>query len=373
MNDIFKYINKYGNLTFEEKSVTDVDILVFSQISYLNYSNAFISDKDEIKLSVVWKKTREYNVKPAGLAPKKAFKIMEVLWTKKRYKDLLLKNYVYYVAEDTQFGAITIKVPNEHIYVVFEGTDDTLCGWKEDFKLAYVYPTESQKMAAKYLNDTINIFGPDVIVCGHSKGGNLALVGAMNTKFFKKNKIKKIYSFDGPGLKDEEFSSLNYKFIKNKLINIIPNGSLVGVLLNQENVTVIKSKGIGILQHQTTTWVINDDKFEPAVQDKLSKKLDISISRWLAKYDYKKREEIIESIFGVFENANIKKLSDIKMNNLESLYKIIKSSKKMSFETKEVIRTSIKLLATDFGTEIMNESQKLKNNLGDIFNDITKK
>lgn len=373
MNNLFKYIKKYGKMTFEEKAVTDIDILIFSQIPYLNYNDIFSSNNNEIKISLLWEKAKKNNIKPVGLASKKAFKIMETLYTQERYKDLVLKNYVYHIADDTQFGAITIKGPNNSIFIAFEGTDDTLCGWKEDFKLSYLYPTESQKLAAKYLNNTIKIFGPGVIVCGHSKGGNLALVGAMNTNIFKKGKIKKIYSFDGPGLKDEEFASLNYKLIRSKLVNIIPNASLVGVLLNQENVTVIKSTGIGILQHQSTTWVIDEDKFELATQSKLSKKLDVSISKWLSKHDYQEREKIIVGVFSIFENANIKKLSDIKVNKLESVYKIIKSSKNISNETKTVIRTSIKLLATGFGTEIINDNPKLKSNIENILDEVVKK
>ena len=354
MNNLFKYIKKYGNLTFSEKTVTDVDILIFSQISYLNYTDAF-KNINEIKLSDLWKKTKKINDRVSGFAPKKAFKIMEDLCTKKRYMDLILKNYVYYLSDDIQFGALSICGVDDNVYVVFEGTDDTVSGWKEDFELAYIYPTGSQKLAAKYLNETIKLFGPNIIVCGHSKGGNLALVGSMNTSFLKKRKIKKIYSFDGPGLKDEEFRSLNYMLIKNKLINIIPNASLVGVILNQENVTVIKSMGIGIFQHAATTWIVNDDKFELAKQDKLSEKLDISISRWLSKHDYKERKEIVEGIFSIFENAGMKKISDIKINNLENVHKIIKLSKNMSKETKDVINNSMKLFANDFGKEIIKK------------------
>ena len=372
MNNLFKYIKKYGSSTFDEKEFTDIDVLIFSQIPYLDYNNVFTSNKDEIKLSALWEESKEYNTKPVNIALRKTIKIMETISTQKRYKDLILTNYVYHVADDTQFGAITIKA-SDYSYVVFEGTDDTLNGWKEDFMLSYLYPTESQKMAIKYLKNTIKLFGPKIIVCGHSKGGNLSLVSAMKLNIFKKNKIKKIYSFDGPGLKDEEFQSLNYKLVKKKLINIIPNASLVGVLLNQENIRVIKSMGIGILQHQPTTWIINDDKFELTVQNKLSKKLDVAITKWLAKHDYKEREEIITGIFSVLENANIKKISDIKMNKLESVYNIIKSSQNMSSETKNVINTSIKLLATDFGEEIINESKKIKQSLENTFESIIKK
>ena len=372
MNNMFKYIINYGNKSFDEKSVTEVDILIFSQIPYLDFNDIVINEKNGIKLSELWKKARSKNEKQTSIAQKNAFKLLDIISTKKRYKDLILKNYVYLLAEDTQFGAISIVVPNDLIYVAFEGTDSTIWGWKEDFKLSYIYPTESQRLAVKYLNSIIKLNGPKVVVCGHSKGGNLALVGAMNTNIIKKTRIKQIYSFDGPGLKDEEFKSINYKLVRSKLVNIIPNLSLVGVLLNQENVRVVKSSGIGILQHDVTTWQIEDDQLKPSTQDKLSKRLDECISNWLKKYNYKEREEIIEGVFSIFETANVKSFSDI--NNLEIVYKIIKSSRDMSDETREVILTAIKLLVTDFGADIINdgkkELQELHQNIENFFEKI---
>ena len=365
-NNMFKYISNYGNLTFEEKSVTEIDILIFSQISYLNFNNIFINQNEEIKLLDLWQKARKNNIESQGFGHKVAFKLLDIISTKKRYKDLILKNYVYILEEDTQFGAISIIVPNDSIYVSFEGTDNTIWGWKEDFKLTYIYPTESQRYAASYLNNAIKLNGPNVIVCGHSKGGNLALVGAMNTNIIKKLKIKKIYSFDGPGLKDEEFKSIKYKIIRNKLVNIIPNLSLVGILLNQENKRVIKSRGVGIFQHDVTTWQIEEDYLKPSTQDKLSKRLEDSISDWLNKYNYKEREEIIEGVFSIFETSGINNFNDI--DSFNDIYIIVKSSLDMSKETREVILNAIKLLVTDFSTELINDSKKeIQDNLEKIF------
>lgn len=359
MNNIFKYIQKYGDLTFEEKSVSVVDILIFSQIPYLNFKEEIPCGKEGIKLSILWKKIRKYNTEGKGLPQKSATRILDMLSIKKRYKDLILKDYKYHLASDTQFGAISIIVPNDYVYAVFEGTDGTVSGWKEDFNLAYVYPTVSQKLATEYLNDLIKLSGPKIVVCGHSKGGNLALASSMNINILKKSKIHKIYSFDGPGLKMEEFKSVNYKLVRNKLVNIIPNLSLVGVLLMQENLTVIKSIGIGVYQHDVTTWIVEDDNLKRATQHKLSKRLDKSIGNWLDKYNYEERKQIIEGIFSILEKANIQNFYDIKENKLKSIYAIFKSSLDISKETREVILNSIKLLALGFSSDIINDGKKL--------------
>lgn len=366
MYNIYKYIREYKDITFEEHPVTELDILIFTQIPYIDFSGSFENKEEEVTLSVLWERAKKQNIKTMGFGHRVALKMLDEISSTKRYKDLILKNYIYCLAEDTQFGAISIVVPNEYTYVIFEGTDNTIWGWKEDFKLAYMYPTESQKMAAKYLNDNIKLNGSKVVVCGHSKGGNLALVGAMNTNILKKTKIHKIYSLDGPGLKNEEFRSLKYKLVRKKLVNIIPNASLIGVLLKQENVRVVKSRGLGLLQHDVITWVIDDDKLKPAVQDKLSIRLDESISKWLDCHNYSEREEIIEGIFSVFESSNIKTYTDI--NSLEEIYKIVKSTLDLSEDTKEVISTSLKLLMLGIGTDIINDTlEELEENVEKYF------
>jgi len=221
-------------------------------------------------------------------------------------------------------------------------------------------------MASKYLNDNIKMKGSKVVVCGHSKGGNLALVGAMNTNILKKTKIHKIYSLDGPGLKKEEFRSIKYKLVRNKLINIIPNASLIGVLLEQEKVKVVKSRGLGLLQHDVTTWVTDGDKLKLSAQDKLSVSLNESINTWLELHNYQEREEIIEGIFSIFESSNIKSYSDI--NSFEEIYKIIKSTLDLSDDTKEVIFTSLKLLMSGIKTDIINDiSEEIEENIEKYF------
>ena len=366
MYNIYKYIREYKDKNFEEHPITELDILIFTQIPYIDFSGSFEYKEEQVTLSVLWERAKKHNIKTMGFGHRVALKMLDEISNTKRYKDLILKNYIYYLAEDVQFGAISIVVPNEYTYVVFEGTDNSIWGWKEDFKLAYMYPTESQKMAAKYLNDNIKLSGSKVVVCGHSKGGNLALVGAMNTNILKKIKIHKIYSLDGPGLKKEEFKSIKYKLVRKKLVNIIPNASLIGVLLKQENVRVVKSMGLGLLQHDVVTWITEDDKLKPAVQDKLSIRLDESISKWLDSHNYKEREEIIEGIFSVFESSNIKTYSDI--NSFKEIYKIIKSTLNLSEDTKEVISTSLKLLMSGIGTDIINDTiEELEENIEKYF------
>ena len=39
MEKIFDYVNKYGNYDFDEKALGELDMLIFSHLSYLDLSN----------------------------------------------------------------------------------------------------------------------------------------------------------------------------------------------------------------------------------------------------------------------------------------------------------------------------------------------
>ena len=51
----------------------------------------------------------------------------------------------------TQFAAVTFRLPSGTLVVAFRGTDDSLVGWKEDFNMAFQYPVPAQVSAAEYL------------------------------------------------------------------------------------------------------------------------------------------------------------------------------------------------------------------------------
>lgn len=359
MDDIFKYIKKFGDKSFSEEPVNEVDIAIFSQLSYIDFSKVESCKHDVgLNLEDSWILAKEKNKNERSLAHKNAIKIISEVYNTNRYKEIVVSNFFYKTTDNTQFGAITLSGIDNYLYVVFEGTDDTIAGWKEDFALTYTYPTEAQVMAKNYLTNILKTHNKDAIILGHSKGGNLALAAALDVSLFKKMRIKKIYSLDGPGLKRSEFHSLKYKLIRKKLINIIPNRSIVGVLLEQENVEVVKSRALGLTQHLPTTWIVENKSFKRAKQDKLSIRFDESINNWLDKYNYDERKFIVESVFNLFLEADIKSLNDLKITKLDNLQRLFKESKDMSDETKEVIGNSFKLLASEFSSDILEDGKK---------------
>lgn len=352
---IVKYIKKYSNCTFLEKPFNEIDNIIFSQLTYLNFEKIVPNDNMTIALNEAIKLYLENytykETKKEGIAQKDTYKLLNSLLNSKRYKDVHISNYIYIGNKDIQFSAMVFKYKKLFKYIAFEGTDDLISGWKENFKLVYQFPTISHKYAINYLNNTIKLFDKNVIVGGHSKGGNLALVAAMYCNPLKRLRIKKIYNIDGPGLRLKEFNSKAFSRVKDKYIHIVPNYSYIGVLLRNNEYKVIKTTRRDIMAHSPLTWVIDDNKFVETNLSKFSKNLETGVITWLDNHNDLKRKKVVNTIFQAIEDCGIDKLSSL--GKLKNLMKVINSLKTIDPETKELAVDFIK-----FNTSYILENRK---------------
>ena len=364
----FAFIDKYGKVSYKDKKETEIDILLFSQLAYLPIDNIDFKNNQKYTLEEIATNIDRSVFLESLIAQRNALKLLDTIKDLPRFKEIKVTDYSYIMDENSQFGAVTFILPNKKIVIAFQGTDNTIAGWKEDAILSYKYPTTSQELAGSYVEKIISKYKRSVIICGHSKGGNLALVGAMRTTLLKKLAIKEIYSFDGPGLREKEFNSNQYKQVRKKLHNIIPNESMVGVLFNQENLDVIKSDAKGIMQHATTSWQVEDDRLVRTNKSALSDNLDKAIYDWLSNYDLEQRKLIIDEVFGLLEKSNIKRVSDISDNYLRSFLEVLKATETLENQTKVVIFNCLKLLSTTLSKtlinmELDNLKKKINNNI----------
>ena len=150
MTNIYDYVKKYGNILFEEKDFNDLDNIVFSYLTYLNYTKTSIKDNthtleeiaNEYLVENGYKRIHKTEVSQRG-----AFKLLELIKNKKRYKNIILSDYIYNTNNEMQFSAITFNINKNLKCIYFEGTDELVSGWKEDFLLASTFPIPSQKQA----------------------------------------------------------------------------------------------------------------------------------------------------------------------------------------------------------------------------------
>lgn len=355
--DIFEYAKKYGKYSFEEEAFNEIDNAVFSSLSYINFldivsSNIF--NKITVKEAADKYFLRYKDDATYILGVKYARKLLKMIKNTKRYGNLYLYNYVYEARDDQQFSAITIELNKELVYVSFEGTDHLVSGWKEDFMAAYMFPIRSQRMAIKYINKNFFFSNKRIILGGHSKGGNLAMVAGMYANYFIRNKVVKIYSNDGFGLLKEQFESKNYSYVKDKLVHFMPEFSLVGLLLyHEDNHIVVSSSEKGPIEHDLHTWLVDDKTFVRGELNSFCKALDDEIMIWLDKYDNTERERLVLSLFDIFDRAKIDSLIDI-MDNKKLIFNLIKESKELTEEDRDMLKDFIGMLFNSF-TEVKKE------------------
>lgn len=339
MAGINTYIKEYGDKTFNEEKFNEIDNVILSSVVYLNFDGIVPKNKKSISLceagNIFLYKYNYFDVSKLGIAQKVSYKILKQIVNTKRYKDIQMYNYKYIWDTDTQFGAVCFKVKKKFIYVAFEGTDNLLSGWKEDFQMAYEFPVPSQKLAVKYLNENIKLFDKNIIVGGHSKGGNLALVSSMYCKNRINKKIKQIYSNDGPGLKKEQIESENYSKIRDRLIHLVPNYSYVGVLLRNDKFTVIKTNRKDFMAHAVSSWQVNKNEFIRENLSSISDNFRKSLLKWLDEHDLNQREKMISTVFKTLEESGIKNLNDF--FNLKNAITVIRNINNIDDETKKLV------------------------------------
>ena len=334
--NIIDYIKKNKDKTFQEFPFNEIDNLIYALLPYIDFTNvvpAFKSKKNTLKEAALKLSHKSKDFR--GMFIGNTFKMLQIMKDSKRYQDTLLYNYMKVVNSDMQFGAITMKLPDNSIYVSFAGTDTSIIGWEEDFKMTYLYPGASQKYATIYLNKAIGLFDKNIRVGGHSKGGNLAICAVMNSHFWIRKKVKKINNFDGPGFLKKEIKSKAYRKIEPRIKMYVPKESIIGMLLyNTSDYTVIKSRSISILQHDAFNWQCKNNELIRDTQSKRSKALQQKLTKKLEELSLEERINLVKNLFTIFKNNNIKDTKEIK---IKEVFKLIKEFKKLDKETQNLL------------------------------------
>jgi len=196
------------------------------------------------------------------------------------------------------------------VYVCFRGTDSTMVGWRENFMMAYESPVPAQRQAEEYLARCAKEADGPLFVVGHSKGGNLAAWSMAHLPAELQDRVQAVYSFDGPGMDDATVADPGYQRILPRLHSVIPQGSVVGLLLNyHEKYQVVRSVRQGIWQHDPFSWQISGDRFEEAERlDRLSQVTSDAIHDFLKTCGPAEREAFVEAIFDTVDDAGVEKL-----------------------------------------------------------------
>lgn len=363
MANIFDYVKWRGDLTLEVDKFNEIDALILSRFSYFPFDH--IIKNDEIAtIKTLGERFENAIIKDTDLLWPDDDGFFKVMSKAKRYRDLKAFNFVNNVSieEEKQFSAITIMLPDDTLFVSYRGTDMSIIGWKEDMNMSFMNHTASQKEALKYLEKIATDYPNDLILGGHSKGGNLAMYAGIFAHRAIKSRILAIYNYEGPGFMDEVTSTQEYKDIINKITTYMPQDAIFGRLLNhEENCSVVKSTAKGLLEHDIYSWQVEGKEFVYLEHtSNRSDLIDKSITTWLEGIDPKVREIVINVIFEVIYSTNEETLLDLRKNWITHAKVILYSYNQIDPETKKMIIETLKALVK-ITTNNYLENRKTKN------------
>lgn len=362
MYDINDYIKWRGDIELEYSEFNPVDSLVLSQLSYIKFEKVLDNSSIERPYLTI-KEVFDILYKSKSIKVKEYFNglstnLKEFIYNiknSKRFKNMKLLNYINDVSsdEEKQFSAITIILGDGTSFIAYRGTDNTIVGWKEDFNMSFITPIPSQIEAVEYLNRTLKSIDGLVRVGGHSKGGNLAIYAAVNCNENLENRIIEIYSHDGPGISNNILESKKYSKIKNKIKTYLPQSSIVGMILGeQEPYNVVSSNKPVLKQHDPFAWEVtyNDFLYANKVDDNI-KVIDSSINKWLSSLSNEERRKFIDLIFEIISSTNAKTLSELKEEWKKNQIIMLKALKNMKSDNRKMIIDIVKSLLVSMTRE----------------------
>lgn len=325
---IHEYLDWRGDLTFEAVPLGEVDNLVFSAISYVDFSGVVTDEIDPMRPPVLLSVTKNYLrtlgpvVPEIGLMiPKRIIKLMVRAAKTPRFGLCRPFGYVSKICdkEQKQFCAISFRLPTGDVFVSFRGTDDTLVGWKENFNMSFMHPVPAQTEALAYLESVAAKTTGKLYVGGHSKGGNLAVFAAVKASHATKERIVAVYNNDGPGFDKAFIKGKDYQEMSPRIHTLVPQTSVVGMLLeHEENYTVVKSTSTGLLQHNGLSWEIIGGSFVRLDEvDEESKRIDRSLKKWLETLSPEQRAQFVDGLYEALRSTNVTTLSELNADKLK--------------------------------------------------------
>ncbi len=344
MENIIGYVKKWGEYSLFERPFNEVDSLVLCQLVYLHYGQ-FVPGLDRRSAPVSIRNIYEHPDRDRILDDywyrENNLELFTAAVMSKRFGSLKMNFYVDIIneQEQAQFSAMTYLLEDQSVYIAYRGTDATIVGWKEDLNLAFSKPLHSQSLAVEYMERVAGFVAGDFYTGGHSKGGNLAVYAAMNCKTRTRERIVQIFNNDGPGFRPEIREQGHYPEITGKMVKFIPRSSLVGMILeDQKDYTLVESRGVGMLQHNTYSWKIEEDHFIRAKNMADGKMMrDAALNEWILSLTDEEVHAFVDTLYEVVSASEASNVFEFGADWKKCLQNIFEAAKEIDETTRKMI------------------------------------
>ncbi len=352
--NLMDYLDWRGDLSFDASPLNEVDALIFSWLSYYPFEKLKgdpesltlheLADLHESENGPISKVNLTTNIDTGQTATWLLRRAADT----DRFRDIKVTDLSSVTDADRgmQFAAMSFLADADLRVIAYRGTDGSIAGWKEDCYLAFSGAVPAQMMAAEYFEKVND--GREIVLCGHSKGGNLAMFAALKAPEMKLGEIRAVYNFDGPGFCFELEKDSRYEKIHQKIVTIVPESSIVGMLLNhEEDYQIVESQMASILQHDALFWKVIGNHFVYAdKRNPSSVFVDNTLREWIAGASLDERKEFVDAMFSIVENTGAREFSEIPEKITRSGFRTLTKTSLTARQKKVITRLLSNLFST---------------------------
>lgn len=360
MANISDYLIWRGDLTLEERPFNFVDNLILCSLSYIGFDGAAdwaAGGTCTLKEAADWFRSQSPETQHIRSPLDREFLLLAS--ESRRFGGIRLTRHggKFSPEQELQFSATTFLLTQDLAYVAYRGTDSTLVGWKEDFNMAFLPQVPAQEEAVRYLNSLEDLPQRQLLVGGHSKGGNLAIFAAAGCQEALQARIAAVFCNDGPGFDRSFLEGDGYRRIQDRVHLLIPQSSIIGRLLEHRcDCRVLRSDDSGLSQHDLYTWQVLGTEFqwEEGV-DATSVVVDQSIKSWLESMAPEEREAFINQVYTAMQATNVKTLREFREDKVKNYTSLFRSWRELPQDNRKFMTASAKKLLGAFRTTLSGQ------------------
>lgn len=372
MANIIDYTLWRGDLPVGQVPLGEVDALILSYLAYMPMDGIVPGEEgaEPVTLrdaALAMLARSEHEGSPLAYSVKDDRRLLAALAQSERFGTMRLCGFVNRVDGEAgeQFSAVTFLPPTGPALIAYRGTDNTVVGWQEDFNMCFESEVPAQRDAAAYAERMAKALEGGLILGGHSKGGNLAAYAELFVSSGVHKRIQAVYNFDGPGFNEEIVASAAFAQRERREKTFVPQSSIVGVLMeNDEVMTVVRSDGMGIFQHNPYTWQVMGGKFIALPERTGSSYFaDATVKHWLSSLSPEVRRRAIDGIFEVLGASDGRNVADL--FEPRKAMGVLRAAGSMDEQTRRAVEETFRLLGEALGKNVSDWMNRTMNRTAD--------
>ena len=366
MPNLLNYLKAAKDLSFGDLPLNDLDRICINELAYIPFGElaGWTTSDSQTLFDFLEENVERLHV--GELITENRLRLSYLMAISKRFEKLTISHYVSSITVEfeRQFAAALFTLPDSDYHqIVFRGTDDTLIGWKEDFKLTYMREIPSHRSAIRYLKHLLPHLEGEIVISGHSKGGNLALYASTQLPKNLQDKVSRIIWLDSPGVQEYMLTIEGYLNIKDRVQGYLPQDSIVGIMLwHLESKERVVSDAFSIGQHNIFSWQVDLKHLgtfqEATHQGEVSRSLEKTFKEWTDELGIHELKQIFDLVFDSFLDNGLSRFSDFTFDEKWKILAALAQFGSLDKAKRHLLTHSAKLLLAQFTTNFVAENFK---------------